>query len=88
MNLPLNLRKSAVVIPYGDLPLFERIDYRAVREVMKMRSEFCSPIAVILENQGKEQLSQLIVELAREDREFQRAILNVVLSSLNIVTKM
>ena len=63
----------------------ERIANRVVRGVMKMRSDVCSPIAVVLENQDKEQLLRLMVELIREDKELRRAILEVVWSCPNIV---
>lgn len=72
----------AIRLPY------ERIADRVVREVMKMGSDVCSAIEVILENQDKEQLSRLIVELVREDNELQRAILEVVWNCPNVVTQL
>jgi len=56
-------------------------------EVMKVKSEMCSPMQVILEESSKERFAKLIVELVREDRDLRKAILEVALSSPNVVTE-
>ena len=42
---------------------------------------------VLLNQMSKEQLAKVLVELIREDREVQKAILNLTLSCPNIVTR-
>ena len=53
-----------------------------------MKSEMCCPLQVELAESSKDKSAKLIIELIREDGDLRRAILDVVLSCPNVVSKM